>query len=424
MAGAILRERNVRSFDRNCKGDIARIMNILMITKIFPPDRRIEREAQSLMDQGHKLFLMARRTPEQTEDEVVNGVRVIRYFLPFQKKKAISDFIYFFLQRYLLFFRLLPVCRKHRIDVIHVHDLPYAFAATATGQTLGIPVVFDMHENFPEMLKTSFDSKIYQKFKVFSFLLLNMMRIEEKIACRWARKIIVVADEHIPRISNLGVSREKIAVVTNTEEIDSFKAFGIDKSISEKFGDDFVILYIGAFDPIRGLDTAIKAMPLVLEKIPETILLLVGDGNNRPELEQLARELRLENRVVFAGYQKFERIPSYIAACDAGLIPHISNPHIETTMPNKIFQFMAMGKAVIVSGTRPMMRIVNDAKCGLIFRDRDTKALAEAIVQCHDPGLRRRLGENGGQAVIRRHNWRETARALIGIYSDLQSRFS
>ena len=73
-------------------------MNILMVlsTKVFPPDGRVEREARSLIGDGHNVFLMARRGPGQPAEEIVDGVHVIRVPLPFQRKKAIADFIYFF----------------------------------------------------------------------------------------------------------------------------------------------------------------------------------------------------------------------------------------------------------------------------------------------------------------------------------------
>ena len=85
-------------------------------------------------------------------------------------------------------------------------------------------------------------------------------------------------------------------------------------------------------------------------------------------------------------------------------------------MPNKIFQFMILGKPVVVSSTAPMMRIVNDAECGLIFKERDPQSLAETIIQLADDSLRQRFGENAKRAVEDRYNWKETARILLNLY--------
>jgi glycosyltransferase involved in cell wall biosynthesis len=394
---------------------------ILMVlsSSVFPPDGRVEREARDLIRDGHKVFLMARRAPGQAKREDVNGVDVVRVWLPFQKTKAVADFIYFFIHRHLVFLSIILFCRRNRIDVLHVHDLPYALATTLAGKILRIPVVFDMHEYFTVMLKMSFEAKMYRKFKPFAFVLLGLLRAEEKIACRWAKKVIVVADEQVDRIVSLGVNEKDIAVVTNTEDVDHFSGFEVDDALVGKYKDEFVILYVGGFSPHRGLETAIEAMPMVLKEIPEARLLFVGDGNNRAEMEQMSREGGFSERITFTGQQPFAKLPTYIKLCSVGIIPHISTPHIETTMPNKIFQFMMLGRPVIVSSTRPMMRVVDDAKCGLVFEVQNPQSLAEKIIQLKDRNLSEQLGANGIEAVADRYNWQQTVQILLELYRGL-----
>ena len=77
---------------------------------------------------------------------------------------------------------------------------------------------------------------------------------------------------------------------------------------------------------------------------------------------------------------------------------------------------MILARSVVVSSTRPMMRIVNDAECGLIFKERNEQSLAEKIIQLEDEDLRQRLGENGKQAVEGRYNWKMTAQTLLNLY--------
>ena len=396
-------------------------MKILMVLSSgkFPPDARVEREARSLINTGRTLFLMARRVTGQRKRENVNGVQVMRVWMPFQKIKAVSDFIYFFFQRYLIFFNILIACKKHRIDVLHVHDLCYAFATTLAGKCLGIPVIFDMHEHYTCMLKTSFEAAAYRKFKPFAFILLWLLKKEERFACRRAKKLIVVADEHISRVHECGTAVEDITVVTNTEEIEYFTTMPTDLTVTKPNEDDFVILYTGAFCPLRGLETAIQAMPAVLQEMPNARLLLVGDGAIRHELEQLVHDLKIDERVTFAGYQPYSKLPSYIRLCDVGLIPHTSTPHIETTMPNKIFQFMMLAKPVIVSNTKPMMRIVDDAQCGLYFEAQNQDSLAGVILRFANADLRNRLGQNGRKATEEKYNWQETSKNLLETYQKL-----
>jgi glycosyltransferase involved in cell wall biosynthesis len=382
----------------------------------YPPHRRVEREARDLLRDGHQVFLMARRGPGQAAEETVGGVHVLRVPLPFQRRRLFADGFYYLLQRYYLIFYILRACRRHRIDALHVHDLPCAFATAVAARLLHLPFVFDMHEHYTAMLRMAFESDRYRRFKPLAFLLLTVLRGEERIACRWARKVIVVVDEHIDRIAALGVARADIVVVTNTEDIDEFRGLPLDEALLAQYRDEFVILYMGMFDPERGLETALRAMPAVLEQIPHARLLLVGDGPSRTELERLCHDLRLTAHVTFAGFRPFETTPTYIAASAVFLIPHISTPLVEMTIPNKLFQPMILGRPVVVSSTRPMTRIVQETRCGLVFQERDPVSLAETIVQLRDPELRRRLSENGQRAVTERYNWPTTVRALLELY--------
>jgi glycosyltransferase involved in cell wall biosynthesis len=398
-------------------------VNILMVlsTQRYPPDRRVEREARDLIRAGHNVFLIARRAPGQVAEETVAGVHVIRVPLPFQNRRLLCDLTYYLCQRYLILWSILRACRQHRIDALHVHDLPYAFATTLAGRLLHLPVVFDMHEHYTVMVAMGFEAPAYRRFKPLARPPLALLRLEERFACRRARKVIVVADEHVPRVVSLGVRKEDVVVVTNTEDHDAFSGLAIDQELCARYRDEFVILYIGMLNPHRGLETAIDAMPTILGRIPDARLLIVGDGPSRGVLEQRVRAARLEAYVTFAGYQPFARLPSYITLSAAGLIPHISTPHIETTMPNKIFQYMLLGRPVVVSSVRPLVRVVRDAQCGVVFTERDPRSLADAVLQLGDPRLRQRYGENGRAAVASRYRWSQTVQVLLGLYRQLAS---
>ncbi|MCP4707082.1 MAG: glycosyltransferase, partial [Planctomycetes bacterium] len=139
-------------------------MNILMVLSDnkYPPDGRVEREARDLIRAGHDVYLMARRGVDQPTREVCDGVNVIRVELPFQRCKFAADLIYQVFQKYLIVFHILKACRRHQIDALHVHDLPYAWATVRAGKKLGIPVVFDMHENYLEMMKNGIEARGYR----------------------------------------------------------------------------------------------------------------------------------------------------------------------------------------------------------------------------------------------------------------------
>lgn len=398
-------------------------MKILMVLsdQTLPHDRRVERQARDLIRDGHQVYLLARKGKDQPPEEIFNGIHVTRMRWPFlNRSKMLSDLAYWLFQRYWIYCTILKTCRKYGIGAIHVHDLPYARAAAGAAKKLGLPLIFDMHENYPVLYEMGFQSRQSRWTWPLFYLILTLLKRDEKIACRRADKIIIVAREHAGRICDLGVSPEKIAEVTNTEDIDFFSGLAIDESIFRQYKDDFVILYVGGFSVHRGLETAIDAMPKILKAIPNAKLLLVGGGYMQPALEERIQKLNLQNQVQFPGYQPFARLPTYITLAQAGIIPHISTPHVEMTMPNKIFQFMMLGRPVIVSNTGPMMRVVRDADCGLIFEERNADSLAETCIQLKNGDLRHRLGANGQIAVREKYNWQITVGPLLKIYRDLE----
>jgi glycosyltransferase involved in cell wall biosynthesis len=399
-------------------------MRILMIlsSQIFPPDRRVERESRDLIRAGHEVHLVARRGPSQAAREDVAGVHVERVWLPFQGRGILCDLAYYAGQRYWIIATLLKLCRRHRIEALHVHDLPYALAATVVGRWLRIPVIFDMHEHYTAMLRMGFETPPHRRFRTLAAPLLGLLGVEERIACRSAHAVIIVADEHRARVAGCGAPPDRIHVVTNTEDPDQFAGLPLDPAIAQRYADTTMILYIGVMNAHRGLETAIDALPRVIERIPNTRLVLIGDGPSRPGLQRRVAKRGLGDAVDFPGYQPFKSLPSYVNACAAGLIPHVSTPHTETTMPNKIFQYMILGRPVVVSNLRPLQRVIDDAQCGVSFQERDADSLAAALIRLHDADLRRQLGENGRAAVATRYNWPQTVATLLDLYADLARR--
>lgn len=399
-------------------------MNILMVlsTRKYPPERRVEREALALVRAGHNVYLMARRGPGQAKEETVKGVHVIRVPLPFQKYKAVADTIYYLFQRYFIFFWIFAACRRHSIQALHVHNIPYGLASAWAGKLLKIPVILDMHEYYVEILKDSLKAKKYQWYRPFSAVPLWLLSREEKFVCRHANKIVLIVPEQGERLLDLGSKEEQFVIVSNTEDPDYFCSISVEDSIEKRFkqSNQYLLVYVGGFNLFRGLDTAIKAMPTVLASIPNARLLLAGDGENRKELEQLTQELKLNDFVIFTGYVPFEHVPTYIRISDVCLLPLYLTSHVNTTVANKLFQYMLLSKPVIVSNARPMMRILDETQCGLLFEEKNSQSLAKAIIQLYDPQKREELGKNGYNAAMNQYHWKHSENALLDIYSHLE----
>ncbi len=395
-------------------------MNICMVLadKDFPPDIRVEKEVRSLISGGHRVFLLCLRTDERPKSSVWNGIEIRRIAsLPFLIR-MFNTFVYLLSMGDLQWKRAIKkLIKEHAIDVVHVHDLPMVGTALAAARGRGVPVIADLHENYPALVRLAFARR---KPRLAERLM--WPRRWERVERRWAEScahILVVAEEAKERLLGKGIPPEKISVIENTVDVEHFLSLPIDKRLVEQFRDDFVICYAGGFSPWRGLDTAIKAMPAILKEIPNAKLLLVGDGEMMPKLRLLTKAMGLEEVVVFTGWVEFERFPSYIAASDVCIVPHVSTEQTEATTPHKLYQYMLMGKPVVVSSCRPLRRIVEGARSGLVFEAGDAHSFAERIFKLKDPAVRRRLGEAGRGAVRERCNWQAVSERLLRLYGGI-----
>jgi glycosyltransferase involved in cell wall biosynthesis len=284
---------------------------------------------------------------------------------------------------------------------------------------IGASVVADLHENYPMALRFYTSGRHYSWIGRFRRSPRRWERYERKSVPSCAQ-VIAVVEEMRSRLIAVGVPADRTTVVANLVNVEPFLSFPVDP-LGGEFDGRFVITYVGGFGVHRGLETAIRAMKIVVRSDPTALLLLVGDGTSSTDLEGLVRELSLDSNVRFEGRVSFDRVPSYIAASDICIIPHIRSVHTDAALPHKLFQYMLLGKPVVASSCDAVQRVVEDAKCGLLFPPGDDAAMADALLRLTDPELRERLGARGRAAVLDRYNWSESERRLLGLYGELSS---
>lgn len=394
---------------------------IMVLEHFFPPDIRVEKEARSLISAGHEIILLSLASNHTPNEEIWEGIKVIRKKMPKEFLKRAWNYLNFQTCFIHPFWRttLEKTVKQYKIEAIHVHDLPLVKTALIVARKFNIPLIADLHENFPETIKAYPSSWIGN---LLIPVIEKRWKQLEKYCVQNANNIITVVDEAKQHyIYDCKIPPEKITVVINSEDLDCFYSLPIYQEIIEKYTPYFTICYIGGFGRHRGIHTAISAMLIILEEIPNARLLLVGKGPNEAELVELTKKTGIDYAVDFTGWQPFNRVPSYTAASRICLIPHIASGHTNSTIPHKIFQAMAMGKPVIVSSAKPLERIVHETGSGLIFPSGDAKALAEAVIKIwQDHNLEIKLGEAGKIAVKNKYNWKSEEKKLINLYNNIQ----
>jgi len=392
----------------------------MILDKPFPPDARVENEAKQLIKNGHEIHLFCLDFDAKQKKEIINGIYVHRY--PFSKTLFMKTFPLAYtipIYHLLLKKQLKKFIAELHLDAIHIHDM--VAAKVIFDMKINVPKVLDLHENRPAIMEhyTHVNSGLgkylidLKKWKKIEFQLIKK-----------ADKVVVVTQQaknyYLQNIA--GIKGEKIICAPNTIDANIFLNYKIDDQIIERFKDNFTILYLGAVNIRRGLDTTIKAIAKLKSRIPQIKFVIVG-GRSRDmaTLKNLVQEYQVTNYVSFEGWQDLTLFASYIEASDICISPIKRNLHHDTTFANKLFQYMSIGKPVIVSDCPPQKKVVDNENCGLTFRGDDVEDLADKIMQLYNhTEIRKEMGQKGKKAVLKKYNWNETGKNLVEIYKLLK----
>lgn len=411
-------------------------------------EARSQRAAEAARDAGHHVLLICRPGEKKNVDAEFVTYRVEhvcgpRWLPQAWRRKATVPFpgnpIY-----------LASIARaigQFRPDVIHVHDLPLVLPALLVSAG-HIPIIFDMHENYPAMVETWTKRSPLHRWIVRC----GGYRLWERLAIRAAWHIVVVCDEQKQRVEAIlesfgsnrrnvmdntpertGTDCSEITVVGNTPSrslIDALQIQSVTHTTAALLPDSLrnipdtvrIIFYSGILADVRGVDTVIDAMSILRNHHPNTVFVVAGDGAHLPHLQQHVRELGLASHVRLIGWQQQDVLMELTRRAEICVIPHRPCEHINTTYPNKIFEYMAAGKPLVVSQATPLMRIIHESVGGAAGLCADTpQEWAEALRMLLDNTTQARaMGQRGQMLVRDRYNAEMDAARLLSVYEKFQ----
>jgi glycosyltransferase involved in cell wall biosynthesis len=399
-------------------------MRVLMVLLgKYPPDPRVRKESKALIESGHDVRILCSGNDIGTK--TVNGAKVRG--IPFWESSA--DLSISGLKRAysLLLKNIYPELKKeveneikkHNIDVVHVHDLPPAKTVLSATD---LPVILDLHENYQEAIRQyrSIKTAVSNPKSAIYRLFLPAIRYkyEQEIAMRRADHVLAVVQEAKEEYKNSGIGEEKITIVSNTVDRSWFNEYSSGYTACED--DRYLMTYSGGLNGHhRGLDTAVESQPIIKSEISNSKFRMAGGGSMEADLKELAENLGVREYVEFTGWVNETELPKYIRAADVGVVPHRSNPHTNTTVPHKLFHYMASGIPVLVTETDAVARIVRETDSGVVVPPEDPEAFAEGAIKLADPDRRAALGRNGYNAVEKKYNWKRDAENLKRVYENI-----
>jgi glycosyltransferase involved in cell wall biosynthesis len=370
----------------------------MILDAVFPPDPRVENEAISLIEAGHQVFLFCLHYGNQKQCEIINGIHVKRYVS--NKIEYKLSALAYTIPLYTVFMKpkIINFIKINTIEVLHIHDIRIAQSVFNANKKYNLPFVLDLHENRPEIMKfyphvTKFPGKYLISSKKWK-------NKEAEFIIKSTKVIVVTSESKDEILKRVDVKANKIIEVPNSVREIFYKNTKPLTKITHQYAGKFVLLYIGDTGIRRGLKTAIKSIKLIKNQIKNIKLVIVGKNSSDPILKKIVKDLQIESCVDFLGWKDQSLFQSYILSSDICISPLHRNLHHDTTYANKIFQYMSLGKPLLVSDAIAQRRLVEKNNTGLVHKEKDAQDFSDKVLTLYkNEKLRIELGNNGKEFI-------------------------
>ncbi|MBN1846614.1 MAG: glycosyltransferase family 4 protein [Sedimentisphaerales bacterium] len=373
----------------------------------FPDDPRCRKEAAALLENGYAVDIVCLRKPGQPRRERWRGARIYR--IPLSHKRAsIGRYFFEYGLSFLLmhcFVLLLHLARGYRL--IQFNTMPDFFVfMTLVPRLLGARVLIDFHEPTPELWVTKFGDKFHVLY-----------RLQKRIqlwALAYAHHSITVTETLCQTLFDRGARRGKIDVIPNVCE-ESFEATIQTYKRSEGQNHaEFRLITHGLIEERYGHDLVIRALTMLPDRYDSIVYEIVGSGEHEQALQRLASQLGCADRVRFYGFLPFEDMLQRIFDADVGVIPMKQSPYSELIDTNKMYEYMAIRKPVIVSQL-PAVAHVFDSSCVMFFQPDDCEDLVRTIIEMYENHARRGALTRNAYRRYSQMRWAVTKKKYLAI---------
>lgn len=313
--------------------------------------------------------------------------------------------------------RLMEVANQVRPDILHAHSpVLNAIPAIRAGRRLGLPVVYEIRAFWE-------DAAVDHGTTTEGSLRYRMTRDLETWALRRVDHATTICEGLRADIVARGIPAEKVTVIPNAVDIDSFDPGGEpDQELKQKLGlaGCTLIGFIGSFYAYEGLDLLLDAFPRILSRLPDVRLLLVGGGPQDGALREQAGRLGIADKVVFTGRVPHNEVQRYYDLIDVLAYPRHSMRLTDLVTPLKPLEAMAQGRLLVASDVGGHRELIRDGETGMLFRAGNVDSLADTIVKL----LAKReywteLRQAGRRYVVEERNWARSVANYQAVYGNL-----
>jgi len=347
--------------------------------------------AEELKKRGHNVIFLA-----PSEKREIAGIRVI--FLPnVSKKKLLLSTIWF---NIVLFFNLLILVLKFNFDMVFSHNIVSGFLCFVFCKILGKRFIFDITDIHSEYLKYS---KTGRKLGV----LISIFNFIEYFTAKHSFKVIAVTNVMKNFLIEKGVPEKKIRVIYDGVEISDYT--------TEKETDVPNIIHIGDVERAEGIETIIRAVPLVLKEKEDIKFYFIGDGADYEEMKELSKVLNVDKNCIFTGKVEYSKVKDYFKKAHISIIGRPATPPNNTVITLKLLESWASGTACISTRLKGIEEVATEGKDILFFNFNSSEDLKDKIVYLSRNSIILKKMQFSGRSKVENFSWKGFINQLCDI---------
>jgi glycosyltransferase involved in cell wall biosynthesis len=366
---------------------------------------------------GHDVtWILSSEVIKEFQETTFNDVRV--FVVPCRYSEGFLKLITEILDGFRRMRFVFKIFKQERYNMIFVRDGIFdAFLALYLKRRYKIPFVFQMSDP----IQNWETRKFYSKYKYFYYFI-------SPIEAYLTMHILYKADLVLPiskwlreDLAKKGIERSKM--IPLSEGIDPSRF--LDANVEEiwkryDLNGSKVVIYIGTMDKLRHLDVLIHAFSKVKKEKERVKLLMVGEGSDERNLQRLADELGIKDKVIFIGQIPHSEIPDFITASDIGVSPVPPLSFYKFSSPIKLFEYMAMGKPVVANEEIPEQKeVIQKSKGGILVKFED-ESFADGIIELlNNPERAKEMGRKAREWVVKNRSYEVMAREVEKKYFEL-----
>ncbi|MBC1606005.1 glycosyltransferase family 4 protein [Paenilisteria rocourtiae] len=368
---------------------------VLIMSSVHPwNDTRVfHKEAVSLANLGYDVTLYATSSNHVYENNIPN-LRVIT-FTPKSMMK-----------RWQIWFKFYSIASQSDAQIIHLHDpelLPLGYFLQRMHRK---KVIFDMHEDFPAVLKT----KKIGKLSMPKWLIRIIYSAEKKMLQNMSA--VVYAEKYY---------KENYEVLT-TKQVDIYNYPFLQEAFEIAKYEMPTLIYAGAIHEIRGFKEMLAVAQLLKKANYQFQLLIIGKVPERLEVyaEEFLIEDDLVNEVKLVGRLDLRELTTYYARSHIGLALLHPEANYLRSLPTKVFEYMSASLPYVLSNFKSYERLAEETKSGYAVNPLSPNEIVAQIKMLLDePKKQMELGSNGYKQHVANFNWSIEERKLSELYDEI-----